>query len=147
MDGCKRIRIRELFKSMNVCRLQSVMKYDWITNLLQVCYWTPLEFNYLYSFTRVTLYYNLYRPCEGGEWIYIQALSSHFGHITSGLHFSSILQSRTSANFLFSYPQFLQNLLFPSFLDVIPPGIPPAPNFPCGFGPIVQDKGDESSQY
>ena len=67
MDGCKRIRIRELFKSMNVCRLQSVMKYDWITNLLQVCYWTPLEFNYFYSFTRVTLYYNLYRPYEVGS--------------------------------------------------------------------------------
>ena len=66
MGGCERIRVRELFKSMNVCRLQSVMKYDWITNLLQVCYWTPLEFNYLYSFTRVALYYNLHRPYKGG---------------------------------------------------------------------------------
>ena len=82
MDGCKRIRIRELFKSMNVCRRQSVRKYDWITNLLQVCYWTPLEFNYLYSFTRVTLYYNLYRPYEVGKWRCIQATRSHHVHIT-----------------------------------------------------------------
>ena len=90
------------------------------------------------SFTRITIYYNLYRPYKGGGWRCIQALRSHFRNITSGLHFSSILQSRASAKFLFSYPQFLQNLLFPLFLDVIPPGIPPAPNFPCGFGPVVQ---------
>ena len=130
MDGCKRIRIRELFKSMNVCRLQSVMKYDWITNLLQVCYWTPLEFNYLYSFTRVALYYNLHRPYKGGGLEMHTAHRGPFRNIASGLHFSSNLQSRASAKFLFSYPQSLQSFLFPLFLDVIPPGVPPAPNFP-----------------
>ena len=34
------------------------------------------------SLTRITLYYNLYRPYEGGEWRCIQAIRSPFVHIT-----------------------------------------------------------------
>ena len=119
MDGCERIRIRELFKSMinfvppqNVCNKKMGKKYDQITYLLQVCYWIPLRLRlFILLFTRITLYYNFYRPDKGGGWRCIQALRSHFRNITSGLHFSSILQS--------SYPQFLQNLLFPLFLALV----------------------------
>ena len=157
MDGCENnwdlgtVQINNLLCSSFVCVQQRKMekKYDQITYLLQLCYWIPLRLRLLYFPLSLGLPYIITYTdlTKAGGWRCIQAHRGPFRNIASGLHFSSNLQSRLSAKFLYSYPQFLQSFLYPLSLDVIPPGVPPAPSFPCGFGPIVQEDGDKSSQY